>query len=78
MPILLNKKPDFKFFLNNIYLYYINFIPVKSPGYNNNDYVYYNDPKYIYIITNYRIKKLEFIAVFNNVFWLGFTANITK
>ena len=76
--IILNKKPDFKFFLNNIYLYYISFIPIKNFGYNkfnddnNNSSAYYNNPKYIYTITDYCIKEFKFIVIFSNVFWLGF------
>ena len=76
--IISNKKPDFKFFPNNIYLYYISLTPIENFGYNkfnnnnNNSFAYYNNFKYIYIITNYYIKKFKFIVIFSNVFWLGF------
>ena len=76
--IILNKKPNFKFFLNNIYLRYISPILIENFGYNksnnnnNKNSAYYNNPKYIYIVTNYCIKELKFIAIFSNVFRLGF------
>jgi len=73
-----DKKPNFKFFLNNIYLHYISLIPVKNFGYNkfnnNNDnsFAYYNNPKYIYIVTDYYIKEFKFITIFSNIFRLRF------
>jgi len=75
---ILNKKPDLKFFLNNIYLYYISFTLIKNLSYNkfnnnnNNNSAYYNNPKYIYIIIDYYIEKFKLIAIFSNVFRLGF------